>query len=268
MAANEYRSYLRNHLEMETDQPRFHAAQTTAPTYRSLIFGTLAVIGLLQVASSVAILLHLTGYLREVDITSSQQKPLEERSRTEPYVADALTSPKKRARCYKKREIVPEAHLPIRVPIDFSNKDQKTVMIHWNDQHGTLRKIKYSDGRILVEKGGLYYVYAKTCFRHYVQGTGSHPDQPDVSNAQLIQYVYHERHTQSTIKPYLIMKSGSTMRWDDQHYNMYCVQQGRGVHLSQGDGVFVNVSNSWLLDPEPEGSYFGALKFGAANELC
>lgn len=66
MAANEYRSYLRNHLEMETDQPRFHAAQTTAPTYRSLIFGTLAVIGLLQVASSVAILLHLTGYLREV----------------------------------------------------------------------------------------------------------------------------------------------------------------------------------------------------------
>lgn len=66
MAANEYRSYLRNHLEMETVQPRFHAAQSTAPTYRSLIFGTIAVIGLLQVASSVAILLHLTGYLREV----------------------------------------------------------------------------------------------------------------------------------------------------------------------------------------------------------
>ncbi|XP_041940074.1 tumor necrosis factor ligand superfamily member 11 isoform X2 [Alosa pseudoharengus] len=266
MAANEYRSYLRNHFEMETGQPRFHAAQSTAPTYRSLIFGTLAVIGLLQVASSVAILLHLTGYLREIDISSTQEKPLEE-IRTEPYLADALKDQRKsspKTKCPKKREVIPEAHLPIRGPIDFSNKDQKTVMIHWSNEYGRLKKIKYNDGRILVEKGGLYYVYAKTCFRHYFQS----PGQPDVSNAQLIQYVYHEKHTQSTIKPILLMKSGSTMRWDDKHYNMYCVQQGRGIHLSQGDGIFVNVSNSWLLDPEPEGSYFGALKLGTSNELC
>lgn len=63
MAANDYRAYLRNHIDMEEAPAR---APHTGSTHRALIFGTLAVMGLLQVASSVAILLHLTGYLREV----------------------------------------------------------------------------------------------------------------------------------------------------------------------------------------------------------
>lgn len=66
MAANDYRVYLRNPTEMESGQARFHSAQSTEPTCRPLVFGTLVVMGLLQVASSVAILLHLTGYLHEV----------------------------------------------------------------------------------------------------------------------------------------------------------------------------------------------------------
>ncbi len=63
MAANDYRVYLRNHIDMEEAPGR---AAHTGSTHRALIFGTLAVMGVLQVASSVAILLHLTGYLREV----------------------------------------------------------------------------------------------------------------------------------------------------------------------------------------------------------
>lgn len=64
MAANDYHGYLRNHMDMEHGgESRF---QPTHNAHRPLIFGTLAVIGLLQVASSVTMLLHLTGYLREV----------------------------------------------------------------------------------------------------------------------------------------------------------------------------------------------------------
>lgn len=63
---SEYRGYLRNTVDIEAGQHRFHPVQSSEPTYRPLIFGTLAVMGLLQVASSVAILLHLTGYLQEV----------------------------------------------------------------------------------------------------------------------------------------------------------------------------------------------------------
>lgn len=54
---------------MEAGPHRFHPVQSSEPTYRPLLFGTLAVMGLLQVASSVAILLHLTGYLQEVGST-------------------------------------------------------------------------------------------------------------------------------------------------------------------------------------------------------
>lgn len=68
MAANDYRGYLRNHMDMEHGGPRFQPPTQSA--HRPLIFGTLAVMGLLQVASSVTILLHLTGYLREVSTLS------------------------------------------------------------------------------------------------------------------------------------------------------------------------------------------------------
>lgn len=62
----EYRGYLRNTIDMEAGQTRFQSVQTSESTYRSILFGTLVVMGLLQVASSIAILLHLTGYLQEV----------------------------------------------------------------------------------------------------------------------------------------------------------------------------------------------------------
>lgn len=66
---SEYRGYLRSTVDMEAGPHRFHPVQSSEPTYRPLLFGTLAVMGLLQVASSVAILLHLTGYLQEVGST-------------------------------------------------------------------------------------------------------------------------------------------------------------------------------------------------------
>lgn len=62
----EYRGYLRNSVDVESGQHRFQPVHSSESTYRPLLFGTLAVMGLLQVASSVAILLHLTGYLQEV----------------------------------------------------------------------------------------------------------------------------------------------------------------------------------------------------------
>lgn len=62
----EYRGYLRNTIDMEAGQTRFQSVPTSESTYRSILFGTLVIMGLLQVASSIAILLHLTGYLQEV----------------------------------------------------------------------------------------------------------------------------------------------------------------------------------------------------------
>ncbi|KAI1899567.1 hypothetical protein AGOR_G00063110 [Albula goreensis] len=269
MAANDYRVYLRNPTEMENGQARFHPAQSTEPTCRPLVFGTLVVMGLLQIVSSVAILLHLTGYLHGVDFSSVQQKPLEE-AETGPVLADALkdTRRRERSRCAKsQKDTIPAAHLPIKAPIDpnyFPKEEMEVKVIQWNKDQGQLHKIRYHDGRLLVQEGGLYYVYAKTCFRFYNMepDAESGPEFLQEGKAQLIQYVYHEKHTQQTTRPTLIMKSGSTKRWKYGDYNMYCEQQGSLLQLMEGDGLYVSVSNSWLLDPEAEGSYFGVFKTG------
>lgn len=119
----------------------------------------------------------------------------------------------------------------------------------------------YRKGKLLVMESGFYYIYAKTCFRHYnlVSDDSSHP--VDVSNTQLIQYVFHENIKQNS-KASMLMKTGSTMRFNNTSYNMYCAQQGRGLRLEVGDALFVNVSNAWMLDPVGEGTYFGAIKLG------
>lgn len=125
----------------------------------------------------------------------------------------------------------------------------------------------YQKGKLLVMESGFYYIYAKTCFRYYnvayVPEDSSHSRVPqvDVSNTQLIQYIYHESIKQNG-KATELMKTGSTMRWNNTSYNMYCAQQGRGVRLEEGDALFVNVSNAWMLDPDGEGTYFGAIKLG------
>ena len=124
----------------------------------------------------------------------------------------------------------------------------------------------YQKGKLLVMESGFYYIYAKTCFRYYKYGAEdvSQAGVPpvDVSNTQLIQYVYHESVKQQNSRSVLLMKTGSTMRWNNTSYNMYCAQQGRGVRLEEGDALYVNVSNAWMLDPEGEGTYFGAIKLG------
>ncbi|KAG1945309.1 tumor necrosis factor ligand superfamily [Pimephales promelas] len=178
---------------------------------------------------------------------------------SETLIGIPKTYKEKKERCRPKKDTrMPSAHLPIKTPTHFSPKDRNDLtMILWDDFHGDCLKIKYRDGRILVDEPGYYYVYAKTCFR-YTEVHAS--DKVDVSNVQLFQYICHEKHTQSSSKPIVLAKSGSTLQWNIAEYNMYCVEQGRGVQLSKADGIFVNVSNAYLLDPAAEGTYFGTFK--------
>ncbi|XP_049905345.1 tumor necrosis factor ligand superfamily member 11 [Epinephelus moara] len=261
---SEYRGYLRNTVDIEAAQHRFHPAHSSEPTYRPLLFGTLAVMGLLQVASSVAILLHLTGYLQEVDLSTAPHRPIEE-VQTEP-VLNALRDTRKNRRCKTPKESLPSVHLPIKRPQENSKKGKpNAILIDWDEEHGYRHRMGYQKGKLLVMESGFYYIYAKTCFRYYKDGPveNSHAEVPpvDVSNTQLIQYVYYESIKQNS-KSVMLMKTGSTMRWNDTSYNMYCAQQGRGVRLDEGDALYVNVSNAWMLDLEGEGTYFGAIKLG------
>lgn len=262
---NDYRSYLRN-TDLESGQHRFHpaAAQSSDSTYRPLLFGTLAVMGLLQVASSVAILLHLTGYLQEVDLTSAPHRPIEE-VQTEP-VLDALKGTRRNRHCKNPKEGLPSAHLPIRPHLEYTKKGEtKPIIIDWDEVHGYCNRMGYQKGKLLVLESGFYYVYAKTCFRYAIFRPENNSQVgaplPDVSNAQLIQYIYHESFKQNG-KASQLTKTGSTVHWEKTNYNMHCAQQGRGMRLEDGDALYVEVSNAWMLDPDTLGTYFGAVKLG------
>lgn len=140
------------------------------------------------------------------------------------------------------------------------------VNIKWDDEHGNLQKMKYQDGNLLVLETGIYYIYAKTCFRYYKLGPEEDREvrthAPDVSNAQLIHYVYLRSIKQSIDNRKILMKTGSTKQWNNTSYNMYCTQQSRVVHLVEGDALFVEVANAWMLDKGADGTYFGAIKWG------
>ncbi|XP_028993446.1 tumor necrosis factor ligand superfamily member 11 [Betta splendens] len=255
---SEYRGYLRSSVDVESGPHRFQPAQSSESPYRPLLFGTLAVMGLLQVASSVAILLHLTGYLQEVDLSTVSRRPIEE-AQTEPVLNALKDKRNKNKGCKTPKESLASAHLPILVREISKKGEPRVVTIEWDAERGSLHRTAYQKGKLLLTEPGYYYVYAKTCFRYYnLNGAGG--EQLDVSNAQLIQYVYYE--SVKNNKAILLMKTGSTMRWNNTTYNMYCAQQGRGVRLEDGDALYVNVSNAWMLDPEGEGTYFGAIKLG------
>ncbi|XP_066562732.1 tumor necrosis factor ligand superfamily member 11 [Amia ocellicauda] len=270
MAAGDDRGYLRSPVEMDSSQ-RFQ------PTCRPLLYGTLAIMGLLQIASSVAILLHLTGHIDQVlpccatkkempaEFTSLGQKAYES-MQTGGVIADALKDPRKKERskcCKPTKDQTPAAHLTIRAPINFTQKGNiQQTLVHWNPSHGLshIRHLGYTDGKLKVIEGGLYYIYAKTCFRHYP----SISEDSLKDDTQLLQYIHHEKQAQKTT--IILMKSGSTKSWNEtEGFYLYCVQQGGIFLLKSGDGLFVKVSNSWLLDPESEGSYFGAFKISNLN---
>lgn len=261
-ASHDYRGYLRDSVDLEaTEHHRFHPVQSSESTFRPFLIGTLAIMGLLQVASSVAILLHLTGYLQEVDLSTTPHRPIEE-IQTEPIMDALQATPKRRGynrnRCKSPKDSMPSAHLPIRAKHEYPKGKLQPVTIEWDDTQGDLHCMKYDKGKLRIQHSGYYYVYAKTCFRYYNVAEDLEISNVDFSNIQLIQYICHDIQQQNT--RVTLMKTGSTLRWNNASYNMYCAQQGRGVRLEPGDALFVNVSNAWLLDQETEGTYFGAIK--------
>uniref|UniRef100_A0A4W4H897 THD domain-containing protein n=1 Tax=Electrophorus electricus TaxID=8005 RepID=A0A4W4H897_ELEEL len=227
---------------------------------RTAVFVALTIIGFMQVVSTVTVLLHLTGHIPQGVL--NEMAP-----------GDALRGKQRTgARSRKQKSVMPAAHLPVRPA-----RTIHATIIHWNAEQGNLQHFGYHNGRILVEESGLYYVYAKTCFRYYdifeVSSETEHNSQSDVPltlspsdyGVQLMQYVFHERISHRTSEPVLLMKSGNTWRWKRGTYHMCCEQQSGVFSLQAGEGVYVSVLNLWLLDPEAEGSYFGA--FRVSSEL-
>ncbi|XP_033864719.1 tumor necrosis factor ligand superfamily member 11-like [Acipenser ruthenus] len=275
---------------MENIQPRFDSVPIKESTSRCFIVRVLLIMGLLQIASSVALLLYFSHQIAQVSskgslqnnaqcLNESQWKAIQDllaknKQESLPPVADALIDPRKKFRvaehpnCKTKKDRKhsvlppekPSAHLPIQADKNFIQNTTAPTMIYWDSSNGLahIHNMSYSDGKIKVNQEGLYYVYAKTCFRHNLEVS---EELRAVENGiQLLQYVYHTKHTRQH-ENLLLMKSGSVKHWNRHvKFRFYCIHQGGLFPLKSGDDLFVKVSYASLLDPTQEASYLGAFK--------
>ncbi|XP_062383814.1 tumor necrosis factor ligand superfamily member 11-like [Sardina pilchardus] len=239
-------------------------------TPRAPVTVIVAIMALMQILCCVIVGLHLTGHFQ---VHGADRAPAAGETPAEPQQKQHTRVPKR----HKSR--TPVAHLPINPASASGQRDVHATIVHWSADRGHLAQLQYRDGRILFRKPGQYYVYAQTCFRYYNEpevsaapssrpaassNTGHQhaPPAPPAapSPVQLIQYVFLERPNRgSPLRSSLVMKAGSTQRWHSG-YHMSCQHQGRVVALRPGDGLYVSVANAWMLDPEAEGSYFGAFR--------
>ncbi|XP_015284238.1 PREDICTED: CD40 ligand-like, partial [Gekko japonicus] len=101
----------------------------------------------------------------------------------------------------------------------------------------------YQDGKLKVDRGGRYYIYAQVTFC-----VKSEPHEPFT--------VYMYLHLPSE-RDQLLLKGMRTPGSTDNVCSLQSVHLGRVVELQQGHTVFINVTNSSRVNYDHGNTYFG-----------
>uniref|UniRef100_A0A8C0UGB9 Tumor necrosis factor ligand superfamily member 11 n=1 Tax=Cyanistes caeruleus TaxID=156563 RepID=A0A8C0UGB9_CYACU len=132
----------------------------------------------------------------------------------------------------------------------------KVNLTSWHHDKGQahLSNMTFSDGKLIVNQDGFYYLYANICFRHH-ETSGNLTKR----GLQLMVYVIK---TNFKIRRFdVLMKGGSTQYWSgSSEFHFYSVNVGGFFKLKSGEMISIQVSNPLLLDSSQEATYFGAFK--------
>nr|XP_020454480.1 tumor necrosis factor ligand superfamily member 10-like [Monopterus albus] len=134
--------------------------------------------------------------------------------------------------------------------------------ISWSEaQKGLafLQDVKLVDGELVVPQPGLYYVYAQTYFRHThsLEEEGEDGEESENRGRPLLQYVYKKMSSYPV--PILLMKTSRTSCWSrGSQFSLHSAHQGGLFPLSNGDRLFVTVTNASAVDMDEKSSFFGA----------
>ncbi|KAM6446833.1 tumor necrosis factor ligand superfamily member 11 [Liasis olivaceus] len=164
--------------------------------------------------------------------------------------ASSSDSPKK-----SKPEKAPFAHLII----DGHNIPAGTGKVNltcWHHDKGwaNVLNMTFSDGKLIANHDGFYYLYANVCFRH-------HETLGNLTGQTLQLMVYVIKTDVKRRNSVILMKGGSTKNWSgDSEFHFFSVNVGGFFKLKSGEIVSIQVSYPSLLDHSPEGTYFGAFK--------
>ncbi|XP_061485892.1 tumor necrosis factor ligand superfamily member 11 [Rhineura floridana] len=175
-----------------------------------------------------------------------------DQSRLEKSIMEAswLDLPKK-----NKHDKAPFAHLIIdgnKIPAGTS----KVNLTSWHHDKGwaNILNMTFSDGKLIANHDGFYYLYANVCFRH-------HETLGNLTGQMLQLMVYVTKMDIRRRNSVVLMKGGSTKNWSgDSEFHFYSVNVGGFFKLKAGEIVSIQVSYPSLLDRSPEGTYFGAFK--------
>ncbi|KAG8448415.1 hypothetical protein GDO86_015491 [Hymenochirus boettgeri] len=137
-------------------------------------------------------------------------------------------------------ETISAAHL-------VGEKSNNKEVLKWMEKgySSMLKQISYANGKLKVEISGIYYVYSQVSFCM------------NSSRAPFLQYIYLSR-PQETDK--LLLKGATTFISLTPDCALHSIQQGGVFNLKQNDQLFVNVTDSSLVNYSPGHTYFGMFK--------
>uniref|UniRef100_A0A8C4KBD2 Tumor necrosis factor ligand superfamily member 11 n=1 Tax=Dromaius novaehollandiae TaxID=8790 RepID=A0A8C4KBD2_DRONO len=256
------------------------------PASRSLL-AALVLLGLGQVVCSVALFLYFRAqmdpnriskedahcvrtFLRAQGSTDFQETPFEnQEAKLMPDSCGSMKQALQRAvqkviamqalgmDLYKrsKPEKQPFAHLIIDDK-NIPSGTRKVNLTSWHHNKGqaNLSNMTFSDGKLIVNQDGFYYLYANICFRH-------HETSGNLTKRGLQLMVYMTKTNLKIRRSDVLMKGGSTKYWSgNSEFHFYSVNVGGFFKLKSGEVISIQVSNPLLLDSSQEATYFGAFK--------
>ncbi|NXL99379.1 TNF11 factor, partial [Tyrannus savana] len=154
-----------------------------------------------------------------------------------------------------KPEKQPFAHLIIDDK-NIPSGTRKVNLTSWHHDKGqaNLSNMTFSDGKLIVNQDGFYYLYANICFRH-------HETSGNLTKRVLQLMVYMIKTNLKIKRSDVLMKGGSTKYWSgNSEFHFYSVNVGGFFKLKSGEMIGIQVSNPLLLDSSQEATYFGAFK--------
>ncbi|ETE59557.1 Tumor necrosis factor ligand superfamily member 11, partial [Ophiophagus hannah] len=132
----------------------------------------------------------------------------------------------------------------------------KVNLTCWHHDKGwaNVLNMTFSDGRLIANHDGFYYLYANVYFRH-------HETSGNLTGQTLQLMVYVVKTDAKRRNSVILMKGGSTKNWSgESEFHFFSVNVSGFFKLKSGEMVSLQVSYPSLLDHSPEGTYFGAFK--------
>ncbi|XP_025779815.1 tumor necrosis factor ligand superfamily member 11 [Puma concolor] len=154
-----------------------------------------------------------------------------------------------------KPDTQPFAHLTINAT-DIPSGSHKVSLSSWYHDRGwaKISNMTFSNGKLIVNQDGFYFLYANICFRH-------HETSGDLATEYLQLMVYVTKTSIKIPSSHTLMKGGSTKYWSgNSEFHFYSINVGGFFKLRSGEEISIEVSNPSLLDPDQDATYFGAFK--------